>query len=178
MPKDDTGELTICRIISLKRVEAIDEHGFKGVFRVDDLVRIDPDSEFNEQNLAGSQARNIKDAGSGRGRIKMPGPTRGRKKKAKRQPGICHIDLHLPAVPKRYTDMHHLPIIEQKMNYLDAELRKVLNGNYHRLEINHGIGEGILKKAVTDRLRQYGFEFHDFSYSNPGTTVVNLREEP
>ena len=68
--------------------------------------------------------------------------------------------------------------IEQKMNYLDAELRKVLNGNYHRLEINHGIGEGILKKAVTDRLRQYGFEFHDFSYSNPGTTVVNLREEP
>lgn len=182
-PKDDTGEVAIVEVISSSSVKATDEHGFTNIYKTEHLVRIDPKDSFIEARLSadaersGPKGLSKNRVASNRASEKKRPPAGRTGKKLKRHPGVYYINLHAEAVPKRYKAMQETPILQQQMDYFDDELRKVFNGNYHQMEINHGIGEGILKKAVTNRLTQYGLEFRDHSYTNIGTTVVVLGDE-
>ena len=63
------------------------------------------------------------------------------------------IDLHL--TNEIINSSHYEPkySLQIQMDYFERELDKSLVTGYHEVYIIHGIGEGILKKAVHDYLK-------------------------
>ncbi len=168
--KDDRGEVTITHVLSNERVKVEDTDGFERILPVSSLVLINLDNPFTEENLerGGHLSPKPKDYKKSPKRITPPSTRK------QRSVGETYIDLHDHALPEKYHRQLHLSKLERALSYFEDVLWKASNSPNHKLLLNHGIGEGILKKAVRKRLDDKGYQYQDESYDNPGTTVVFL----
>lgn len=164
--------VTVTAILGSETVAVIDENGFEVVLKRSAIVVIDDDNPFTEENLerSGKLKTQPKD-------IKKVSPKVFRQPTSKKHRiGERYIDLHDYALPDRYHRQLHLSKLEQALSYFEDALWEASKSSDHKLLLNHGIGEGILKEEVRKRLDARGYRYEDESYDNPGTTVVFLND--
>lgn len=88
------------------------------------------------------------------------------------------LDLHfeqLVSQPLDYDSIERLFIQKEKLLETIDFCRK---NNLKKLEIIHGIGDGVLQKMVFDVLQSQTnieFEDHDFFYHSSGSVMVNFK---
>lgn len=170
--KDEAGEVRILEIISSKTVKVEDENGFESVIPSSLIIPIDDENVFNEETLdrAGHQKLKPKDE------RKKPAPSFRPSSVKRRKIGERYVDLHDYALPEKYHRQLHLSKLEKALSYFEDALWEASNSSDHKLFLNHGIGEGILREEVRKRLKVRGYRYQDESFDNPGTTVVFLND--
>lgn len=169
---DETGEVTIIGVIGPKHFLVVDVHGFECVRHRSELIPIDKDDPFTQDRLENEGHLKVrsKDASEKRARS-VPPANKPRNRHTERQ-----VDLHDHALPSKYHRMVQLTKLERALACFEDALWDAENSSAHRLLINHGIGEGILREEVRKILQARGYSFQDESYNNPGTTVVYLKQ--
>ena len=88
------------------------------------------------------------------------------------------LDLHFENLVKNPSDYDAFERIFLQKEKLEETVRFCRNNNLKKLEIIHGIGDGVLQKMVHDYLvGQTNLEFddHDFFYHQRGSVMVTLR---
>lgn len=87
------------------------------------------------------------------------------------------VDLHIEALTKNPFELAPSEMLAFQLKHLEEKLSQALAENYASLVIIHGIGEGKLRKAVTDRLKKLP-HIKEFSpadpkkYGNGATRVI------
>lgn len=170
--KDEIGEVTIVEVLGSQTVVIKDEHGFDKVLSISSLILLNEDNIFTEDQIdqTGFSKSNSKDSKPLKQTAFRAAATK------KRKIGERFIDLHDYALPEKYHRQLHLSKLEKALSYFEDALWEASNSSDHKLYLNHGIGEGILREEVRKRLKVRGYRFQDESYDNPGTTVVFLND--
>lgn len=139
-------------------VTFVDEHGFTHEYPKNKVVFQNP--ELYE----------------GKPVVKKEVPTT--KKSKKHQQTLKVLDLHfenLVSNPAEHNAFERLLIQKEKLEEAMAYCRQ---NQFKKLEIIHGIGDGVLQHMVFDYLRgQTGIDFedHDFFYHQTGSVMVRFR---
>lgn len=170
--KDEAGEVRILEILSNQKVRVEDENGFESIIDAAAIIPIDENNVFEEDKLERTGHLNVRP--KDHSKIK-PATFRSSSSK-KRKIGERYADLHDYALPEKYHRQLHLSKLERALSYFEDALWEASNSSDHKLFLNHGIGEGILKEEVRKRLDVRGYRYEDESYDNPGTTVVFLND--
>ncbi len=170
--KDELGEVTIIRILKSGAVVVEDENGFESALEPSAIIVLEDDNPFTEEHLE----RNGHLTPRPKDKKKIKPPSFRTSSPKKRRVGERYIDLHHYALPEKYHRQLHLSKLECALSYFEDALWEAVNSPDHRLLLNHGIGEGILKEEVRKRLDAHGYQYQDESYDNPGTTVVFLKD--
>lgn len=170
--KDEAGEVTIVDVLGKETLVVKDEHGFDKVLSISSLIIIDEDNVFDEDVLERSGHLNMKP----KDETKKSTPSFKQSTSKKRTVGERFVDLHDYALPEKYHRQLHLSKLEKALSYFEDALWEASNSSDHKLFLNHGIGEGILREEVRKRLKVRGYRYQDESYDNPGTTVVFLND--
>lgn len=88
------------------------------------------------------------------------------------------LDLHFENLVKNISDYDAFERIFIQKEKLEETIEFCRNNNLKKLEIIHGIGDGVLQRMVHDYLvGQTNLEFddHDFFYHQRGSVMVTLR---
>lgn len=147
-------------IISVKGEVVVfkDEHGFTHQEKKEKLVLQDPE-------IYGQVPTVIKKE------ISAP-----RSKKHNRKHMV--LDLHFENLVKNPSDYNAFERIFIQKEKLEETIGFCRKNNLKKLEIIHGIGDGVLQRMVHDYLTgQTNLEFddHDFFYHQRGSVMVTLR---
>jgi len=95
-----------------------------------------------------------------------------RSKKTQRRQSVLKVDLHIEFLISDYSHMHNSEIIQIQLNECYEKIEKALNSKMNRIEIIHGIGEGVLRDEVHNILRNYNLRF--YLTKDGGATEVYL----
>lgn len=169
---DENSTVTVTAVLSSVFVEVENEHGFTFKVNVSQMIRLSEDDAFTMENLLerGALKTNSKKDRKQKSTASKPHANR------KKPEGEHYIDLHDHALPEQYHRMLQLTKFERAMMYFEDELWRAQKARMHLLRVNHGIGEGVLRSEIRNRLQERGYSFHDESFDNPGTTVILLRD--
>lgn len=90
---------------------------------------------------------------------------------------MVEVDLHIEELVKRPSMLAPSEMLRVQMEHFEVALSNALTDNYASLVIIHGVGEGVLRKQVRDRLKQTphvkSFDNADpKKYGNGATRVV------
>lgn len=156
--KKEKHEGEIIRINSSDKVVVLSS-GFEMNVSIKDLVKVEEGT-----NKAISYGKHFfsKDSSVGKARSY---------KKEKSQ-NIVKVDLHIELLSKDYHAMENFEIVQIQLNECRSRINKALNSKVTKLEIIHGIGEGILKNEVHAILRDYNLRF--YITQDGGSTEVFL----
>ena len=80
--------------------------------------------------------------------------------KNQRSKSILKIDLHIELLISNSQYMSNFDIVQIQLNECHKKIEKCLNSNITKLEIIHGVGQGILKNEVHNILRNYNFRYY------------------
>lgn len=79
------------------------------------------------------------------------------------------VDLHIEELLDNYSRMSNAEIIQVQLRHLKSALDKAISGNYRKLIVIHGVGNGRLKQEVGKILSTFdNIHFYDGSYSKYG----------
>jgi hypothetical protein len=170
--KDEAGEVRILEILANQKVRVEDENGFDSILPASDIIPIDDSNVFEEEKLERTGHLNVRP----KDRAKLKPASFRPSSPKKRKVGERYADLHDYALPEKYHRQLHLSKLEKALSYFEDALWEASNSSDHKLYLNHGIGEGVLKEEVRKRLDVRGYRYQDESYDNPGTTVVFLND--
>ena len=145
--KNDNLRAEIVRINSPFKVTVISSDGFEMIVSVKDLVKIEKDTDkaASYGNNFNSKESKLKSFSS--------------KKNQKRQ-RVLKVDLHIELLLSNYNDKDNFEIVQIQLNECHKKINKALSSDINRIEIIHGIGEGVLKKEVHNILRNYNLRFY------------------
>jgi len=88
---------------------------------------------------------------------------------------IAEVDLHISALENDYKDLSNHEILKIQTNYFSRCLENALLHHYQKVYFIHGIGNGVLKNAITEILNEYGdIEFMDAPYDKYGTGAMEV----
>ena len=148
----------IVKISSIYKVVVLTEDGFEINVSVNNLVRIE---QGTEKNTAYGKVSNVKDFND----------TLFKAKKSQKITSLLSVDLHIELLTANYHNMSNIEIVQLQLDVCHKKIYKALNSNVTRLQIIHGIGEGILREEVHNILREYKLRFY-LSQDGGATEVV------
>ena len=154
---DDNLRGTITNIKE-KKVTIVDEHGFEYVYNASELV-VQEATIYNEMQTVMKKERSK--------------PT---SKKHDKKPFI--LDLHFETLVKKTTDYDSFERLFLQKQKLLQTLDYCRKNNLKKLEIIHGIGDGVLQSMVFEVLEsQTHLEFHnkEILHHQSGTVLVYFR---
>lgn len=106
-------------------------------------------------------------------KAEMPKP-----KSQKNQKNHLVLDLHFDKLVNNPTDFESFERLFIQKEKLLETLEFCRNNNLKKLEIIHGIGDGVLQNMVFDVLKSQlnlEFEDHEFFYHSSGSVMVKIR---
>lgn len=90
-------------------------------------------------------------------------------------PREAEVDLHISALRDRYDQLSPHEILTIQLGTFERMLESALACNYTRVIFIHGIGNGSLKQALIERIRNYGnIEFRNASFTRFGNGAIEL----
>jgi len=90
--------------------------------------------------------------------------------------GIAEVDLHISALKEDFTGLSNHQILQIQTKYFSKCLDSALENHYFKIIAIHGIGNGTLKKALTEILKDFGgLEFMDASFRKYGAGAIDIR---
>ena len=149
----------VVRINSLYKVSVLSNEGFEMNVSVKDLAKIEKGTDNVD-----SYGLNFPSKDSTSGVIKS--------KKSQRSSAVLKVDLHIELLTEHYKHMDSFEIVQIQLNECYNNIQKALNSNITKLEIVHGIGDGVLKDEVHAILRSYDLRF--YLTKDGGSTEVYL----
>ena len=89
------------------------------------------------------------------------------KKQVKNQ--VHMIDLHIEELINDYRGMTNHEKLQLQLSHFKKAFNHCAQKRIKRLQVIHGVGEGVLRAEIHNYLRQFsGTEFHDMSYTRNG----------
>lgn len=137
----------IIKINSIYKVRVLSEDGFEINVSVNDLVKINNDTDKKTSYGANFS---FKDS-----RTKVIKSYNKQKSQS-----ILRVDLHIELLTPNYQHMDNYEIVQLQLKECHNKIEKALNSNISKLKIIHGVGEGVLKKEVHTILRNYNLRFY------------------
>jgi hypothetical protein len=90
-------------------------------------------------------------------------------------PREAEVDLHISALRDNYDQLTAREILTIQLGTFDRLLESALANNYTRVVFIHGIGNGTLKQALIDRIKDYGdIEFRTASFTRYGNGAIEI----
>lgn len=90
-------------------------------------------------------------------------------------PREAEVDLHISALRDRYDQLSAHEILTIQLGTFERMLDSALTSNYTKVIFIHGIGNGSLKQAIIERLRDYSdIEFRNASFTRFGNGAIEL----
>lgn len=90
-------------------------------------------------------------------------------------PREAEVDLHISALREKYNNLSPGEILTIQIGSFERMLESALANNYSRIVFIHGIGNGTLKQALVDKVKDYGdIEFRNASYAKYGNGAIEL----
>jgi hypothetical protein len=90
-------------------------------------------------------------------------------------PREAEVDLHISALRDHYEQLSPREILTIQVGVFERMLESAIANNYTRVVFIHGIGNGTLKQALIDRLKDYGdLEFRNASFTRYGNGAIEL----
>ncbi len=90
-------------------------------------------------------------------------------------PREAEVDLHISALRDRYDQLSPHEILTIQLGTFERMLESALACNYTKVIFIHGIGNGSLKQAIIERMRDYGdIEFRNASFTRFGNGAIEL----
>ena len=86
-------------------------------------------------------------------------PLRKPQKNQKRR-NTLKVDLHIELLSDNYHYLDNFEIVQIQINECYKSIEKALSSDIYKLEIVHGIGEGVLRNEVHAILRKYNLRFY------------------
>jgi len=157
--KTDNQKGEIIKINSIYKLTVMTEDGFEVMTSVKDLVKIELDTD---KEIAYGNDIFLKDFKcKSRNYFSRDIST-----------NVIKIDLHIESLTKNFQYLDNFEIVQIQLNECQLRIEKVLNSNYQKLIIVHGIGNGILKSEVHKLLSNYNLRF--YLTKDAGATEVML----
>jgi hypothetical protein len=90
-------------------------------------------------------------------------------------PREAEVDLHISALRDNYEQLSPREILTIQIGVFERMLDSAMANNYTRVVFIHGIGNGSLKQALIDRIKDYGdLEFRNASFVKYGNGAIEL----
>jgi hypothetical protein len=87
----------------------------------------------------------------------------------------AEVDLHISALREKYDNLSPREILTIQIGVFERMLESALSNNYTRIVFIHGVGNGTLKQALIDRVKDYGdIEFRNASFTKYGNGAIEL----
>ena len=85
------------------------------------------------------------------------------------------IDLHIEELRDNFSGMSNFEIVTVQLNKFKNALDTAQNGQYKKLIVIHGVGNGRLKQEISNILtKETKFRFHDASYAKYGFGATEI----
>lgn len=65
------------------------------------------------------------------------------------------VDLHIEELVSDVTSLTNADMLDVQIKTFTAEMNKAIGNHYHKITFIHGVGSGVLRKAIRDELRNY-----------------------
>lgn len=90
-------------------------------------------------------------------------------------PREAEVDLHISALRNDYPQMHQNEILQYQLDYFSRMLESAISYNYAKVVFIHGIGNGVLKSAIINRLKDYeNIELRKASFAQYGNGAIEI----
>ncbi len=90
-------------------------------------------------------------------------------------PREAEVDLHISALRTDYTTMPQDEILLYQIDYFSRMLESAITFNYNRITFIHGIGNGVLKSAIINQLKDYeNLELRKASFARYGNGAIEI----
>jgi len=91
------------------------------------------------------------------------------------KPRVAEVDLHISALDNEYSTLSSHEILKIQVNYFTRSLESALKNHYVSVFFIHGIGNGVLRTAIKEIMKDYGgLETRDAPYSRYGTGALEV----
>lgn len=155
--EDLKGEVT--KINSAYKLTILTSDGFEVNVSVKDLVRIEKGTDtassygdfFHQKDSDKKASKSIR---------------------KQRSQTVLKVDLHIELLTSNYHYMDNFEIVQLQLNECYEKLQYAMNSKITKVEIVHGVGEGVLRAEVHQILRNYKLRY--YLSKNGGSTEVML----
>lgn len=90
-------------------------------------------------------------------------------------PREAEVDLHISALRTDYSSMPQNEILQYQLDYFARMLESAISYNYYRVVFIHGIGNGVLKSALINKLKDYeNIELRKAKFEQYGNGAVEI----
>jgi hypothetical protein len=90
-------------------------------------------------------------------------------------PREAEVDLHISALRSDYPQMPQNEILQFQLDYFSRMLESAISYNYAKVVFIHGIGNGVLKSAIINRLKDYeNIELRKASFAQYGNGAIEI----
>ena len=72
-------------------------------------------------------------------------------------PSPSEVDLHIENLTRHYKKMDNAQMLRCQLNAFEQSLENAITANYLSITFIHGVGEGVLKTAIIDKLRKHPY---------------------
>jgi hypothetical protein len=85
------------------------------------------------------------------------------------------VDLHIESLHKDYKKMNNAEILNLQLATVRQEMDKAIVNHFKKMIFIHGIGNGVLRKAVLEELQHYaGLEIKSAPYEKYGSGAIEV----
>jgi hypothetical protein len=87
----------------------------------------------------------------------------------------AEVDLHISSLRDNYESLSNHEILQIQVSYFDRSLESAILNNYAKVIYIHGIGNGILKASLINRLKEYeDIEFRNAAFARYGNGAIEI----
>ncbi|MFZ4706470.1 MAG: DUF2027 domain-containing protein [Bacteroidales bacterium] len=87
----------------------------------------------------------------------------------------AEVDLHISALRDNYEGLSNHEILQIQVSYFDRSLESAILNNYAKVIYIHGIGNGILKASLINKLKEYeDIEFRNAAFARYGNGAIEI----
>ncbi len=116
------------------------------------LVSIAPAGTFEVASLDGSERKFDK---TGKAELAKPLKEKPLIDKHRTEPGVAVVDLHIAELLDNISGFTSHDMFNLQISYFKKALESALSNDYHKVTFIHGVGNGVLKNAIVEELKEY-----------------------
>lgn len=160
---NEKGEGVVKAFISLVKARIETTEGFEIDMPIKELVPLPPISLKDIKVLAHKET------------ISYQPTAKSLKSKAHAKDEMV-VDLHIEKLMEDYYGLTNSEKLDIQTTHFRKKLAMAINGHYTKVVFIHGVGNGVLRKAIRELLNTYeGIAYSDASYKQFGAGATEVR---
>ena len=88
--------------------------------------------------------------------------------KSNKHQEAMEIDLHIEELTDNHRNLSNGEIVIMQIKAMEDKINQAIKSNCKELVVIHGVGKGVLRIEVRNRITQLGFKYSDASYAKYG----------